>query len=110
MKATMASGILAAAIALAAPAQADVDTDFATQLHTFGIYGSLDYDAWLGKITCERLHNGLDATADKSAHFALANLPRGSTTVQSYQFIAAAIGAYCPDQLSILTSAAGRRE
>jgi hypothetical protein len=109
MKATMVSGILSAAIALAAPVQADVDTDFANELHTFGIYSPIDYGAWLGKITCERLHNGQDTTADKSAHFALANLPRGSTTVQSYQFTAAAIGAYCPDQLSILTSAAGRR-
>jgi hypothetical protein len=110
MKATMVPGILAAAIALAAPVQADVDTDFSNELHTFGIYGPLDYGAWLGKITCERLHNGLDNTADKSANFALANLPRGSTTVQSYQFTAAAIRAYCPDQLSILTSAAGHRE
>jgi hypothetical protein len=99
----------AAIVALAAPTHADPDTDFANQLHGHGIYGPLDYNAWLGKITCERLHNGLDTTADKSAHFALANLPRGSTTVQSYQFTAAAIGAYCPDQLSILTSAAGRR-
>ena len=105
----MVPGILSAAIALAAPAQADVDTDFANELHTFGIYSPLDYDAWLGKITCERLHNGPDTTADTSAHFASANLPRGSTTVQSYQFIAAAIGAYCPDQLSILTSAARPR-
>ena len=80
------------------------------QPHTFGIYGPLDYDAWLGKITCERLHNGLDGTADKSAHFALTNLPRGSTTAQSYRFVAAAIGAYCPDQVSILTPAAGRHE
>ena len=63
----------AAIVALAAPAQADPDTDFANQLHGQGIYGPLDYNAWLGKITCERLHNGLDTTADKSAHFALIN-------------------------------------
>jgi hypothetical protein len=102
--------VTAAAVALAAPAQADPDTDFANQLHGYGIYGPLDYNAWLGKIACERLHNGLDTTADKSAHFALVNLPRGTTTGQSYQFLAAAIGTYCLDQAPILTSAAGRHQ
>ena len=67
-------------------------------------------NAWLGKITCERLHNGLDTTADKSAHFASVNLPRGATTVQSYQFLAAAIGTYCPDQVPVLTAAAARHQ
>ena len=65
--------VTAAMIAVAAPAHADPDADFATQLHGYGIYGPHDYNAWLGKITCERLHNGLDTTADKSAHFALIN-------------------------------------
>jgi hypothetical protein len=102
--------LTAAMLTLAAPAHADPDTDFANQLHGFGIYGPLDSTAWLGKITCERLHNGLDTTADKSAHFALINLPRGTTTGQSYQFLAAAIGTYCPDQVPILTSAAARRQ
>jgi hypothetical protein len=100
----------AAAVALAAPAHADPDADFANQLHGYGIYAPLDYNAWLGKITCERLHNGLDTTADKSAHFALVNLPRGTTTGQSYQFLATAIGTYCPDQVPILTAAAARRQ
>ena len=101
--------VTAAMVAVAAPAQADPDTDFANQLHSHAIYGPLDYNAWLGKITCERLHNGLDTTADKSARFALVNLPRGTTTGQSYQFLAAAIGTYCPDQVQILTSAAVRQ-
>jgi hypothetical protein len=100
----------AAIVALAAPAHADQDTDFANQLHGQGIYGPLDYNAWLGKITCERLRNGLDATADKSAHFALVNMPRGTTTAQSYQFLAAAISTYCPDQVPILTAAAARHQ
>lgn len=100
----------AAMIALAAPAHADPDTDFANQLHGYGIYGPLDYNAWLGKITCERLHSGLDTTANKSAQFALVNLPRGTTTAQSYQFLAAAIGTYCPDRMTILTSAAARHQ
>ncbi|MDT5087250.1 MAG: hypothetical protein QOE52_815 [Mycobacterium sp.] len=100
----------AAVVALAVPTHADPDTDFANQLHTFGIYGPLDYNAWLGKIMCERLHNGLDTTADKSAHFALVNLPRGSATGQSYQFLAAAIGTYCPDQVPVLTAAAAQHE
>jgi Protein of unknown function (DUF732) len=102
--------VAAATVTLAAPALADPDTDFANQLHGQGIYGPLDYNAWLGKITCERLHNGLDATAEKSAHFALVNLPRGTTTGQSYQFLAAAISTYCPDQVPILTSAAVRHQ
>jgi hypothetical protein len=102
--------VTAAMVALAASAHADPDTDFANQLHGYGIYGPFDYNAWLGKITCERLHNGLDTTADKSAHFALVNLPRGTTTGQSYQFLAAAIGTYCLDQAPILTSAAGRHQ
>ena len=100
----------AAIVAVAAPTHADPDTDFANQLHGQGIYGPLDYNAWLGKITCERLHNGLDTTADKSAHFALVNLPRDTTPGQSYQFLAAAIGTYCPDQVPILTAAAARHQ
>jgi hypothetical protein len=98
--------VTAAMVAVAAQAHADPDADFNNQLHSYGIYGPRDYNAWLGKIACERLHNGLDATADKSAHFALINLPRGTTTGQSYQFLAAAIGTYCPDQVPVLTAAA----
>jgi hypothetical protein len=107
VKTAMLSGILSAAIALAAPAHADVDTDFANQLHTYGIYGQRDYNAWLGKITCERLGNGLDANAEKSAEFLSHNLPRGTTTEQTWQFLAAAINTYCPDQQPVLTSVAG---
>ena len=102
--------VWAAMVAVAAPAHADPDTDFANQLHGQGIYGPLDYNAWLGKITCERLRNGLDTTADKSAHFALINLPRDTSTAQSYQFLAAAISTYCPDQVPILTAAAARHQ
>ena len=102
--------VTAAMVAVTTPAHADPDTDFANQLHGQGIYGPLDYNAWLGKITCERLRNGLDTTADKSAHFALINLPRDTSTAQSYQFLAAAISTYCPDQVPILTAAAARHQ
>jgi hypothetical protein len=44
--------VVAAAVALAAPVHADVDTDFANQLHGYGIYGQRDYNAWLGQIAC----------------------------------------------------------
>src|ERR1700688_3041122 len=98
----------AAAGVLAAPSYADVDTDFANQLHTYGIYGQRDYNAWLGKITCDRL-GGIDADAYKSAAFLSKNLPRGTTTEQTWQFLAAAIGSYCPDQMPVLTSAAEPR-
>ena len=110
MKSPLLITALTAMVALAAPAYADPDADFANQLHGYGIYGQRDYNAWLGKITCERLHNGVDTTADKSAHFALVNLPRGTTTAQSYHFLAAAIGTYCPDQAPVLTAAAARHE
>jgi hypothetical protein len=53
-----AVGTTAATITLAVPARADVDTDFANQAHTYGIYGQRDYNAWLAKITCERLDDG----------------------------------------------------
>jgi Protein of unknown function (DUF732) len=109
-KVAVLATVAATMVALAAPTHADPDTDFANQLHGQGIYGPLDYNAWLGKITCERLHNGLDTTAERSAHFALVNLPRGTTTAQSYQFLAAAISTYCPDQVPILTSAAARHQ
>jgi uncharacterized protein DUF732 len=103
----MLSGILTAAIALAAPAHADVDTDFANQLHTYGIYGQRDYNAWLGKIVFERLYKGVDANADKSAQFLSHNLPQGTTTAQTWQFLGAAKNTYCPDQTPMLTSVAG---
>jgi hypothetical protein len=99
--------VLGAAVGFAAPAHADVDTDFADQLHGYGIYGPRDYNAWLAKITCERLHNGLDDSAYKSAQFLSNNLPRGSTTAQAWQFLAAAINTYCPDQEPMLTPVAG---
>ena len=101
-----AAGTTAATIMLVVPARADVDTDFANQLHTYGIYGQRDYNAWLAKITCERLDDGLDSNAEKSAVFLSPNLPHGSTTEQTWQFLAAAINTYCPDRTAVLTSVA----
>ena len=70
MKATRLASTVLTAIALAVPAQmlaapahADPDTDFANELHTYGIYGQKDYNAWIGKITCKRLYNGVDQDA-----------------------------------------------
>jgi hypothetical protein len=102
--------VVAAAVALAAPAHADVDTDFANQLHGYGVYGPRDYNAWLGKLTCNRLGNGIDADAYRSAAFLSKNLPRGTTTAQTWQFLNSAINTYCPDQMPVLTSAAGPRQ
>jgi hypothetical protein len=102
MKGMRLAVIVAVAIALAAPAQADEDTDFANQLHTYGIYGPRDYNAWLGKILCDRLHKGVDANAFESTQFVAANLPRGTTQVQAWQVVAAAISYYCPDQTHVL--------
>jgi Protein of unknown function (DUF732) len=94
--------VVAAALTLAAPAHADVDTDFANELHSYGIYGQRDYNAWLGKITCDRLGRGLDADAYASTSFISKNLPRHSTTAQAWQFLGAAINFYCPDLMPVL--------
>jgi hypothetical protein len=91
-----------AGLAFAAPAEADPDTDFSNQLHTYGIYGQRDYNAWIGKITCKRLHTGVAADADQAVQFVVANLHRGATTVQAWQFLGAAINTYCPDQIGVL--------
>jgi hypothetical protein len=110
MKGTRLAAIAAAAIApalvFAAPAHADPDTDFANELHTYGIYGQKDYNAWIGKITCKRLYNGTDLDADKSAKFVFVQLPKGSNTEQAWQFLGAALRTYCPDKLPILAAAA----
>jgi hypothetical protein len=103
------AAVVVAAVALASPVHADVDTDFANQLHVYGVYGPRDYNAWLGKIACSRLGNGIDTDAYESAAFLSKNLPHGSTTAQTWQFLDTAVTAYCPDQMSILTSAAGPR-
>jgi hypothetical protein len=99
-----------AAVALIAPtlAHADPDQDFAAQLHTYGIYGQRDYNAWLGKIMCKRLYNGVDTDAYQSAKFVGRNLPLNSTTEQAWQFVGAAINIYCPDQMPVLLRAAGQ--
>ena len=94
---------MAAAVALAAPAQADPDTAFAKELQGYGIYGQKDYNAWIGKIACKRLDRGLDTTAVESAEFVSAQLLRGSSTEQAWQFLGAAMNYYCPDKRVLLT-------
>jgi hypothetical protein len=96
----------AVALAVAAPAQADPDTDFANELHTFGIYGPKDYNAWIGKIACKRMYTGTDANPVASMRFVGEQLPKGSTQVQSWQFLGSAIKYYCPEKLPVLQSAA----
>lgn len=101
--------IIAGAVAGLAPtpsAHADPDIDFANQLHTFGIYGQRDYNAWLGKITCKRLGRGLDADLYESVTFVTTNLARGTTQGQAVQFVGAAISTYCPEQIGVLERAA----
>jgi Protein of unknown function (DUF732) len=101
--------VAAAGIAMAAPAHADVDTDFASELHTYWIYGQRDYNAWIGKITCKRLETRQDPDAFKSADFVLRNLQRDSSVQQSWQFLGAAIRTYCPEQMPVLQAAAAPR-
>jgi Protein of unknown function (DUF732) len=99
-------GCLAAGLVFAAPAHADVDTDFANELHTYGIYGQKDRNAWIGKLTCKRLRNGLDPDAYKSAWFVQTNLDKDTTTEQAWQFLGASLRTYCPDKMPILQQAA----
>jgi Protein of unknown function (DUF732) len=109
MKGTrLATGVAvaAAAVALAAPAQADdYDAPFNSTVHGFGIYGPQDYNAWLAKISCERLARGVDGDAHKSATFIQRNLPLGTTQGQALQFLGAAVDHYCPDQVGVLQRA-----
>ncbi len=75
-----------AAARLAAPAHADVDTDFANRLHAYGIYGPRDENAWLAKITCKRLTTRVDEDAS-SAKFLKTNLARTTSTQRLWQFL-----------------------
>jgi hypothetical protein len=104
--ASIAAAAIAPALVFAAPAHADPDVDFSNELHTYGIYGGKDYNAWIGKITCKRLYNGTDQDANKSAQFVFNQLEKGSTTAQAWQFLGAALRTYCPDKLPILAAAA----
>jgi uncharacterized protein DUF732 len=107
-RAATLTGAAAAAVLLAAPAHADVDTDFANKLHGFGIYGQKDYNAWIAKITCKRLYRGVDADAVASARFVSLNLPKGSTETQAWQFLATAVSTYCPDKFAVVQNAAAQ--
>lgn len=109
----LASSVLAAialtvpALAVAAPAGADPDTDFYNELHIYGIYGQKDYNAWIGKIACKRLWNNLDHDASASATFVKRQLDKDTTTEQTYQFLGAAYKTYCPEKLPLLSQMAG---
>ncbi len=101
--------VLAAAAAMAltvpATASADVDTDFANTLHTYGIFGQRDYNAWIAKISCKRLHNGLDSDAYTAQRFVSNQLDREASQAQAWQFLGLSITTYCPDQLPVLQRA-----
>ena len=71
-----------------------------------GIYGQRDYNAWIGKVTCDRLGRRLDPDAYAAAKLVHTNLQRGSTTTQAWQSLGAAVQTYCPDLLPVLQSAA----
>ena len=100
--------VAALAVATAPVAHADRDEAFAEQLHTYGIYGQKDYNAWIAKIMCKRLHNGLDQDAFAAAEFVHGQLDKDASTDQAWQFVAAAVPVYCPDQAPALQRAADR--
>lgn len=80
----------------AAPAHADPDTDFGNALHTYGIYGAKDYNAWIAQIACERLARGADATTAAAVRFVSQQLADGPDTAKAQQFLDLAIATYCP--------------
>lgn len=106
MKYTVAALITGAAVVLAAPAAADPDTDFSQELHTYGIYGQKDYNAWIGKLVCKRLNDNVDHNAFDSAKFLGNTLDGNNTTEHNWQFLSAALNYYCPDNRAILAHAA----
>lgn len=97
--------MLVLSLVFAAPAAADPDTDFANELHTYGIYGQKDYNAWIGKIMCKRIYTNVDPDVFASANFVRNQLHKDATTAQAYQFVAAGLRTYCPEKLSILDAA-----
>ncbi|BBY65253.1 DUF732 domain-containing protein [Mycolicibacterium helvum] len=97
-------------LASAAVAHADPDTDFANQLHTVGVYGPKDYNAWIAKISCERLDRGVDHNAYDSAQFVSRQLSKNATTAQAWQFVALAYPLYCPDKQDLLQQVADTSE
>ncbi|MEH3131944.1 MAG: DUF732 domain-containing protein [Mycolicibacterium neoaurum] len=101
----LAAGAVVAALAVAPVAQADRDEAFADQLHSFGIYGQKDFNAWIAKIMCKRLHRGVDADVFASAKFVHGQLQTGSSTEQAWQFVGAGIPAYCPELTHLLARA-----
>ena len=109
MKASRLASLIAmagAAVALAAPAQADdYDYIFKSTVNSFGVYGPQDQLAWLAKISCERIGRGVDGDPYKSATFVQRNLPRGTSEGQAFQFLGAAIDHYCPDQVGFIQRA-----
>ena len=112
-KKRLASTVLAAialtmpAVAVAAPASADPDTDFYNELHIYGIYGEKDYNAWIGKIACKRLWNNLDKDVFASARFVKPQLDKDASTEQTWQVLGAAYRTYCPEKVSLLQQVAG---
>jgi hypothetical protein len=109
MRRFTAAVIASAAMVLGASgiARADPDSDFARDLHTYGIYGQKDYNAWIGKIACKRMYTNVDHDAYQSAKFVSAQLQKDSTTAQAWQFLGAAIDYYCPEKRVVLDQAAG---
>lgn len=108
-KTVLAVGAVVVAFAAAPAAHADRDEAFADQLHGYGIYGQKDFNAWIAKIMCKRLDNGLDKDAFASAKFVHDQLKLRSTTEQAWQFVGGAIPLYCPHQTVALQQAAEQR-
>ena len=117
MRLATIGALAGAAIALAAPAQADpavprtpsppsdYDAPFKNTVNGFGIYAPQDQLAWMGKISCDRINRGLDTDPYKSADVIQHNLPRGTTQGQAFQFLGAAIDHYCPNQVGFIQGA-----
>jgi ribose transport system permease protein/erythritol transport system permease protein len=73
--------VLIAGLAVARPAHADPDTDFANQLQ--GIYGPKDYNAWIGKNVCKRLYRwaGIGVAGTRMRAYILSGVLSGLVAV-----------------------------
>ncbi len=94
LTAVTAAVVLAAGVALAAPARADEDS-YVSALDRHGVYYSSILDVIdLGKLSCHRMRSGmtLRSTLDNVVQ-------TGYSSQEAVWIVAAAIGEMCTDQL-----------
>lgn len=104
--ARLAFAAVTTAILFAPGARADADADFAQPIAYLRDLRCARLQRVDRQITCERLATHVDATAFESATFLTGNLARTTSTEQVWQFLAAAVQTYRPEQMPALRAAA----